>query len=369
MLKFFLSSLTLIFLNSFNVEAQNQAYSFFIAGHTYGKAGVDNDGVHPAFKAKFPYLKGRDEIKFGVFTGDIVKSPSESDWNEVDRDVDSLGLPVYFAAGNHDLQNRTLFESRYGSTYYHFLYESDLFIVLDPTIDGWNINEVQLNFVDSLLDRHKNDVARIFVFFHQLIWIEDTRFSSVKPNSFEGKAPNLNFWTEFEPKFTNLSQEVVMCAGDLGAANWASDFMYANYDNITFIASGMGEGVGDNIVVLNVDENKQVSYDLICLNDAELDCFGDIAQYNLTDIIEDVVNNKNISVYPNPSSTGFITVGLASYANVEIQISNVYGEKLYSEYISNEKEHQVSTSGFSPGFYLLSVIADGKSQIEKIVIR
>ena len=32
-------------------------YSFFIAGHTYGKPDSDNKGVHPAFKKRFDVIK------------------------------------------------------------------------------------------------------------------------------------------------------------------------------------------------------------------------------------------------------------------------------------------------------------------------
>ena len=108
------------------------SYSFFIAGHTYGSPGVDNDGLHPAFKNKFDLIQSDGHIGFGVLTGDIVITGTEQNWNEVDNDIIDLGLPVYFAAGNHDMTDRVLFESRYGQTYYSFVHQSDLFIVLDP---------------------------------------------------------------------------------------------------------------------------------------------------------------------------------------------------------------------------------------------
>ena len=118
------------------------SYSFFIAGHTYGTPGVDNDGLHPAFKNKFDLIQSDGHIDFGVLTGDIVITGTEQNWNEVDNDIIDLGLPVYFAAGNHDVTDRTLFESRYGQTYYSFVHQSDLFIVLDPNLDEWNISSV-----------------------------------------------------------------------------------------------------------------------------------------------------------------------------------------------------------------------------------
>ena len=35
-----------------NIEKSPIEYSFFIAGHTYGAPGIDNEGVHPPFKNK-----------------------------------------------------------------------------------------------------------------------------------------------------------------------------------------------------------------------------------------------------------------------------------------------------------------------------
>jgi len=58
----------------------------------------------------------------------------------------------------------------------------------------------------------------------------------------------------------------VFCAGDIGATEKASDYMFDQYDNITFIASGMGEGNGDNFVVIKVDSDKKISFELVFLN-------------------------------------------------------------------------------------------------------
>jgi hypothetical protein len=41
--------------------------------------------------------------------------------------------------------------------------------------------------------------------------------------------------------FNDLPNEVFMFCGDLGAVSSSSDVMYDNYDNISFIGSGMGD--------------------------------------------------------------------------------------------------------------------------------
>lgn len=75
-----------------------------------------------------------------------------------------LGVPVYYVAGNHDVKDRPLFESRYGRTYKSFYKNNDLFIILDPNIDGWNISGDQLIFLDSTLNNLKK-IQSIFLHF------------------------------------------------------------------------------------------------------------------------------------------------------------------------------------------------------------
>jgi hypothetical protein len=256
-------------------------YTFFVAGHTYGKPGVNNKGLHPPFEAKFDLINERNSV-LGFLTGDIVKYGTEKDWDEVDSVLKFLNAKVYFAPGNHDVYERTLYESRYGPTYYNFYYNDDLFIVLDPNLDHWNISGEQLEFLKNVIEANKNiDNDNIFVFFHQLLWwAPDNKYSDIKPNSFEGRADTTNFWSEIEPLFHSLPQNVYMFAGDIGAGSWSADLMYDCYDNITFVASGMGEGNGDNFVIVNVNK-EVVNFELIALDGDNIHAMGDLEDYDL----------------------------------------------------------------------------------------
>ena len=264
------------------LEVSPISHSFFIAGHTYGSPGVDNEGLHPAFKNKFNLIQNDESVDFGILTGDIVITGTEQNWNEVDVDLNELGLPVYFAAGNHDMTDRALFESRYGQTYYSFVHQSDLFIVLDPNIDEWNISGDQLQFLQGVLNDEVQNINNIFVFFHQLLWwAPNNIYQNVSLNSLAGRADTINFWNEIEPLFNGLSKPVHMFAGDVGAFNTGSEFMYHKYDNITLIASGMGGNVRDNFIIIDVHEDASVSYRLIALNASNDFALGDLLDYEL----------------------------------------------------------------------------------------
>jgi len=244
-------------------------YSFFVAGHTYGAAGIDNEGLHPPFVEQWDYLNTYDQLDLGFLTGDIVSpNPTVQDWIEVDRDLADLDVRTFFAVGNHDMENRPLFEERYGSTYYSFTRHGDLFIVLDPNIDAWSISGDQLTFLQETLTIEAENSQNIFVFFHQMIWWEsDTIFSQVAMNSSAGRGDDVNFWNVVYPKFDILENEVYMFCGDLGAGSWSTDVMYWSEGNTTFIGSGMGDGPGDNYIIVDVDSDGVVNLKLIALGD------------------------------------------------------------------------------------------------------
>jgi len=165
-------------------------FSFFVAGYVYSQSGI-----YLPFKEKFEHINNDTSIKFGVLAGDIVSDGLAEQWDSVDMDITELEMPVYFALGNHDNRNRRLFKSRYGNTYYNFTYNNDLFIILDPNIDGWNISGDQLNFLKQELSEIEPVIDNVFVFFHQLLWwSNDNKYSKVIPNSLEGISDTINFW-------------------------------------------------------------------------------------------------------------------------------------------------------------------------------
>ena len=67
---------------------------------------------HPQTNHIFNLINNDKLIDFGFLTGDIVKTSTEKNWNEIDSDLKLLNCPVYFAVGNHDIDNLELYKSR-----------------------------------------------------------------------------------------------------------------------------------------------------------------------------------------------------------------------------------------------------------------
>lgn len=275
--------------NEKTIDVPDILYSFFVAGHVYGKPTylyLSNEeytgGVHPPFKNKFPYLKSYQNMQFGILAGDIVKASTPHYWDIVDSELAELEMPVYFAAGNHDVTNRELYEQRYGSTFFSFLHQEDLFIILDPNLDNWNISGDQLVFLKTCLTENST-ANNVFIFFHQLLWWEQSnKYRWVEPNSFDGKAENTNFWLEIEPILRTLHNEVYLFAGDVGAHPSGEFFMYDHYANMHLIATGMGGGIQDNFIICNIHADRSVSFKLVSLIDESEDALGKLEDYRLT---------------------------------------------------------------------------------------
>jgi hypothetical protein len=345
-----------------NVNSQ-ESYSFFIAGHTYGDPGVNNIGLHPPFLAQFDSINANKSIQFGVLTGDIVSpNPIAQDWDEVDANLATLNVPVYFAVGNHDMENRPLYESRYGATYYAIKKGKDLCIFLDPNIDGWNISGDQLDFLKAAL-ADLSEIRNVYVFVHQVLWAEsDNKYSYIGVNSNDGKADEINFWTEIEPLFHNSGHQTYFFAGDLGAGDWSSDFAYDRYDNINFIASGMGGPFGDHFIVVNVDDFGNLSYEFQCLDSTGNFCDKDLTSYRQTTYNAD----EEFWFYPNPASSA-LTIELNPNETSLISIIDLNGKVLFSGSSSDLSFYQLTFNDLNEGSYILSVADSQKSMRKRFI--
>jgi Calcineurin-like phosphoesterase len=257
---------------------QIPSYTFFAAGHTYGRPPTNNEGLHPPF---ITAMTGNDpgQFSFGVLTGDIVWYSSEQDWDEVEADLQIFPNSVHFCVGNHDMSNRDLFTSRYGSTWYAFQYQEDLFIVLDGELDPCNITGEQLAFLTAELDQA--DFKRVFLFVHKLIWVQSgTPWYALRPylNSSSGYNFNGNFWTVVEPMLQATEVPVYLIAGDIGITA-AMPLFWEPVGNLTLIASGMGGNTEENFLAVHVSADS-VGFSAIRLDGLPLE-LGSLEAYNL----------------------------------------------------------------------------------------
>ncbi|MFT5337672.1 MAG: hypothetical protein ACI9YL_001677 [Luteibaculaceae bacterium] len=352
-------------LNSF---CQTLDYSFFLAGHTYGKPSVLSVGLHPPFLDIFPYLMSRPEIEFGALLGDIAAfHPNAESWDNAEEELDTLGIPVHFVPGNHDMYDEAEYYSRY-EPFYSFKHKSDLIIVLHPYFTGWNIAGEQWDFLEQTLQTQASSSRNIFIFFHQLLWYsESNAYKEYEPNSLDGRDASINFWSEFIPLLLSYPNEFVLAAGDIGATNKPKQFMYDKWNNIQFIATGMGNSVDDNIVIANVYTSGVMDFEIICLEDPALFCLGNLEDYAITYIPFTSQPELSITTYPNPAKDN-IWIENPHSEDLHVRVFSLTGIIYETRTIPKWSKTKVATKDFPRGMLQIQVVSEQGQHFEQKVV-
>ncbi len=104
--------------------------------------GGERDGVFDVAAEQLALLSPEFILSVGDLVGSGGKEKSKSKqkaeveqrWDVFEQRSKKTGSPVFYVTGNHDLSSeaaREVWESRFGSPYYHFLYKDVLFLVLN----------------------------------------------------------------------------------------------------------------------------------------------------------------------------------------------------------------------------------------------
>lgn len=256
------------------------SYSFFIAGHTYGKPGKTTLGLHQPFINKFELINGVKTMEFGVLTGDVVRIANKKSWDVVDSELKELKTLIHFSRGNHD-GALSFFEKRYGKTVTSFQIKNDSHIILDSNISDWNITGEQLTFLKKSIK--KKDVANIFIYVHHIIWWNKKEYYIPYMNSKDRMPEKLTFWKEIFPLLKKTKKPVYIFAGDVGAFDSKhkrfQSYSYIKKGNVSLITSGMGGGKKDNFIICDVLNNGSVQFRLINLNGEDINGLGKLEDY------------------------------------------------------------------------------------------
>jgi len=105
------------------------------------RTGGEREGVFNAAVELLNILRPEFVISVGDniegYTHDRTKLITE--WERCQTEIGNLSMPFFMTPGNHDLNNeaqRSVWQERFGSTYYYFIYRNVLFLVLsseDPS--------------------------------------------------------------------------------------------------------------------------------------------------------------------------------------------------------------------------------------------
>lgn len=86
--------------------------------------------------------------------------------------------------------------------------------------------------------------------------------------------------------------------------------------------------------------------------------------------INDIVNEKTINVYPNPSNgVSTIDLNIEGSANVQAIIYNAIGNQTAVLFDGNTSSTTLTTPTLSQGIYFVQVVINGTAHLEKLIIK
>jgi len=123
-------------------------------------------------------------------------------------------------------------------------------------------------------------------------------------------------------------------------------------------------------VVINVDSTNSLSYDLICLSDTNMNCFGELTDYQISEVIS--VNEiadigSNITLFPNPASQA-VSIKFDKSIDVTIQLFDIKGQLFIEERNNYSPLHEINVSHLNSGIYFVRISDDNANKVIKLII-
>ena len=216
---------------------------------------------------------------FLILLGDNYMYPTELHVRNLRNVLRAFDLPVFNAPGSHDLLDPETYDRLFGPTYYDFMVDEDLFVILNSEMERpVELAGEQLAYFVSLMNRVANDegVRNVFIFSHKLIWArDDPRLSVVlaHSNADPAKFRAGSFRNNVLPLIHRVATEkpVFWISGDIGTGPFneapsLSLFYWRDPDHgVSFIATGLGDSGSDAIIRADVDVDGNVTFNPISL--------------------------------------------------------------------------------------------------------
>lgn len=139
------------------------------------RTGGHRAGIFEKAVGKLNLLQPEFVMSVGDFIEGYTKDEKviEEEWDEFNGFLSALQAPFFYLPGNHDISNEVMREewiSRYGKSYYAFLYQDVLFICMDTNDgDGVTLSDEQISYVKNVLEEN-TEVRWTMLFMHHPIW-------------------------------------------------------------------------------------------------------------------------------------------------------------------------------------------------------
>lgn len=246
-------------------ENPDLTYRVLVLGHIYGS--IEGNDLNPAYSliSHIPELKASN-LSMLVSLGDIVKQANEEDFSELNRQfLSKLSFPVFNTPGNHDVEDRSLYEKLFGQTFFSFKYGSARMIFLDSERQECAIDSEQLGMLRNSLHEAQIDSETNFV----LIFMHKTLFFNIDELiELQNPVALPNQWKCFaSPEFPEIIENLLIplstekpifiFAGDVGATgNLTPYYETLEGGHITYIMTGLGDTSKDSGILITISNNS-----------------------------------------------------------------------------------------------------------------
>lgn len=226
------------------------SYRLLIGGHFHG-ASTNVSGFPAA--TLLANLDAVNATRANVFlsTGDLFLRPDRDSLRFAASLFSELGLPLFNAPGNHDLEGhafRVPMPQRIDMG-------SDRILLFDTERDNSDIKGDQLELLRSVVEGAENHtMRRLFIVSHRPVWSEDdTRYSAL----FAGNTRSItgaNYTKEVLPLLRKaaVNTEVYWISGSMAGRAPASLFFQPHEKNITYIQCAIRDQLRDALLIADV---------------------------------------------------------------------------------------------------------------------
>ncbi len=253
-----------------DARPRDRAYRFVVGGHLYG-APQNKSSIYPA-----PSLLANLErinasgASFFVSLGDVIRFTTPAHIAAYRRSfVERLEMPLFNAAGNHDVDGRAGFLAAFPQpTTMHFVHGRVLHLILDTELDVGRISGAQLLFLCAALARAAalDEVRSVAVHAHKLVWTDgraDLRLVHEHVNHPNGYVNDGGFVRDVLPALRALARTkpVVWFSGDVGVPGRLPLFHHREPDvDLTWVAVGLGDTKDDALLLVDVTPAGRMSF-------------------------------------------------------------------------------------------------------------
>ena len=265
------------YIPTHNIKKRNISsdYNFLVGGHLYGDPRQSTSPANSLLNniQNFNHLNPL----FFISLGDNFRAANDLNIkNFIHSFVDRLNFPFLTVAGNHDVTDRKKYNEYFGKTYYDFSVGSEYFIILDTEYNDPENQRKQIKYFNDLITKISQNsfISNVFILTHKLLWADLlNKYDIVFQNSNNTNSYNnqFEFGKDILKSLDNIknTKNVFWLSGDVGI--WRSFPIFYeqdNQENITFVATGLGDTENDMILNIAVQKGK-VTIKALALNDSK----------------------------------------------------------------------------------------------------